>query len=95
MVTEERAAVSVVKNPRELRPVFPPARAWIDGSPGIAGNPFSYRDTVFGQDIRVFVRNRFDLMGELNSRRPGSFCCEVLILPSTKIKFDFCVYVVN
>jgi hypothetical protein len=73
VVTEERGPVSVVKESlRAETPVFPPvprSDRWIAG---IAGNPFSYRDSRYWAVYAGYsFRNRFDLMGGVNSGRPS------------------------
>lgn len=73
VVTEERGPVSVVKESlRAETPVFPPvprSDRWIAG---IAGNPFSYRDSRYWAGYAGYsFRNRFDLMGGVNSGRPS------------------------
>lgn len=73
VVTEERGPVSVIKESlRDETPVFPPvprSDRWIAG---IAGNPFSYRDSRYWAGYAGYsFRNRFDLMGGVNSGRPS------------------------
>jgi hypothetical protein len=71
VVTEERGPVSVVKESlRAETPVFPPvprSDRWIAG---IAGNPFSYRDSRYWAGyVGYSFRNRLDLLGGVANER--------------------------
>jgi len=73
VVTEDRGTVSVVKESlRAETPVFPPSPRSDRWIAGIAGNPFSYRDSRYWAGYAGYsFRNRFDLMGGVNSGRPS------------------------
>ena len=73
VVTEERGPVSVVKESLIAQtPVFPPAPRSDRWIAGIGVNPFSYRDSRYWAGYAGYsFRNRFDLMGGINSGRPS------------------------
>lgn len=73
VVTEERGSVSVVKDSLTVQtPVFPPAPRLDRWIAGIAGNPFSYRDSRYWAGYAGYsFRNRLDILGGVNSGRPS------------------------
>lgn len=73
VVTEERGPVSTTEDSSVVQfPVFPPAPRSDRWIAGIAGNPFSYRDSRYWAGYAGYsFRNRFDLMGGVNSGRPS------------------------
>jgi len=73
VVTEDRGPVSVVKESLIAEtPVFPTAPRSDRWLAGIAGNPFSYRDSRYWAGYAGYsFRNRLDILGGVNSGRPS------------------------
>jgi len=73
VVTEDRGPVSVVNESLIAEiPIFPPAPRSDRWIAGIAGNPFSYRDSRYWSGYAGYsFRNRLDILGGVNSGRPS------------------------